>query len=98
MAIYLIKDSEGNVLNRIHADEAFVSARYEHYEVETAPEPTAEDIAREARAWRDAEIRDTDTLMLLPDYPNQDALTIYRQALRDWPSTTDFPDTRPVLG
>jgi len=98
MAIYLIKDSEGNVVNRIHADEAFVSAIYEHYEVEKPPKPTAEAIAREARAWRDAELRETDTLMLLPDYPGKEALTTYRQALRDWPSTDTFPDTRPVLG
>ena len=52
----------------------------------------------EAREWRDLELLRTDSLMLLDDYPQKDGLRVYRQALRDWPSTDDFPDTRPTLG
>ena len=52
----------------------------------------------EARKWRDGELFRTDSLMLLDDYPQKDGLTAYRQELRDWPSTGDFPDTRPTLG
>ena len=52
----------------------------------------------EGRMWRDQELVRTDTLILLPDYPNTANLTTYRQELRDWPSTGDFPSTRPTLG
>ena len=57
-----------------------------------------EDITSTALIWRDSELFRTDSLMLLSDYPYKDELTIYRQALRDWPATPDFPDTRPTLG
>ena len=59
--------------------------------------PTTESIAEEARRWRDTELERTDTLHLLDDYPNAANLTTYRAALRDWPSTADFPDTKPTL-
>ena len=59
---------------------------------------TQEQIESQARAWRDSELARTDSIMLLPDYPQKEAMTIYRQALRDWPSTTDFPETKPELG
>jgi hypothetical protein len=28
----------------------------------------------------------------------KEALLTYRQALRDWAATADFPETRPTLG
>lgn len=59
---------------------------------------TQAQIEEQARAWRDSELSRTDSLMLLSDYPYKEQLTAYRQVLRDWPSTTDFPDTRPELG
>lgn len=49
------------------------------------------------RRWRNEELSRTDSLALLPDYPYKEQLLSYRQALRDWPNTTDFPDTRPVM-
>ena len=55
-------------------------------------------LEEQARIWRNLELEQTDTLMLLPDYPNKEALTAYRQALRDWPNTESFPETKPVLG
>ena len=60
--------------------------------------PTTESIAEDARMWRDMELTRTDTLHVLDDYPNAANLTTYRAALRAWPSTSDFPDTKPTLG
>jgi len=48
--------------------------------------------------WRDAELLRTDIAATVSDYPNAEAILVYRTALRDWPSTGDFPDTRPTLG
>ena len=59
---------------------------------------TAESIAEEARMWRDMELERTDAASQTPDWPNRDNIITYRAALRDWPSTSDFPDTKPVLG
>lgn len=101
MSTFIIKDSNGNEVNRIVADAAFVEAHYEFFEEERPPEYTPEEItaalAAAGRVWRDSELRRTDSLVLLPDYPNSDALLAYRQALRDWPNTSDFPDTRPTM-
>jgi hypothetical protein len=59
---------------------------------------SAGDIAKNARLWRNSELAVTDTLSLVPDYPNKSSLLAYRTALRDWPTTSDFPATRPELG
>ena len=58
---------------------------------------SAEDIAESAKEWRNQELYLTDALVLLPDHPNKSNLLTYRTALRDWPSTGDFPDTKPTL-
>lgn len=50
-----------------------------------------------ARKWRDEELLRTDVAATVSDFPNADAVLAYRQLLRDWPSTSDFPDTRPEL-
>ena len=48
------------------------------------------------RKWRDDELKRTDELMLLPDYPVD--LTVYRQELRDYPSQPDYPNgERPTI-
>ena len=49
-----------------------------------------------ALLWRNSELERTDSLMQLTDYPYKENMATYRQALRDWPSTVDFPDTRPT--
>jgi hypothetical protein len=59
---------------------------------------SAEDIAESAKQWRNSELAMTDVFVLLPDHPNKSNLLTYRTALRDWPSTSDFPATKPVLG
>ena len=94
---YNIKDADGNILNFINADAEFVAANFDHYEecvAPTLPEPTAEETAR---MWRDMELSATDYIVPLTDHPQRAAYLTYREALRDWPSTDSFPDTRPEL-
>ena len=57
------------------------------------------------RLWREAELLRTDIAATVSDYPNAEAILVYRQALRDWPAKNDageyindFPATRPTLG
>jgi hypothetical protein len=61
-------------------------------------EPSAEEVAETARFWRDQELVATDWIVPVTDHPQHTAYMAYRQALRDWPSTDAFPDTRPELG
>jgi hypothetical protein len=51
-----------------------------------------------ARSWRDQELRESDWIIPLTDHPQHAAYITYRKALRDWPSTSDFPDKKPTLG
>ena len=95
---YNIKDADGNITNTIIADADFVEANFDHYELcvqPTPPELTAEEAAR---MWRDRELKATDYIVPLSDHPQRAAYMTYRTALRDWPSTSDFPATRPELG
>ena len=62
------------------------------------PEPSAEDIALQARGWRNGELENTDWIVPVTDHPQHAAYKTYRQKLRDWPSTSDFPNTKPELG
>jgi hypothetical protein len=55
-------------------------------------------IRNNARSWRDMELLETDYIVPLSDHPQRDAYMSYRTALRNWPSTDDFPDTKPTLG
>tara|TARA_R110000824_G_C14694205_1_gene621846 strand:+ start:41 stop:259 length:219 start_codon:yes stop_codon:yes gene_type:complete len=54
--------------------------------------------------WRDAELLRTDVAATVSDYPNAEAILVYRQALRNWPAKNEdgeyingFPTTRPEL-
>lgn len=98
MAIYIIKNESNEEINRIVADLAFVeehyAGRYEEAIAATSPVP-AEDAAR---MWRNEELEATDYIAPLTDHPQRAAYMTYRTALRDWPSTSAFPDTRPTLG
>ena len=99
MPNYNILDAEdGDIINTIIASEDFVSANYDFYqEVTTSGDInlTAEETARQ---WRDMELASTDTAAQTPDWPNRDNILTYRAALRDWPSTSNFPATKPTLG
>ena len=96
---WIIKDADGNITNPcILADEAFVQSISEHYELYVEPtsaEPTAEE---KARTWRNMELSASDFIVPLSDHPQRAAYMTYRTALRDWPSTSNFPATRPELG
>ena len=95
---WVIKDSDGNVTNAcIKAEEAFVAANFDYYEAFVTPTSSV-DLSAEARMWRDTELERTDAASQTPDWPNRDNILTYRAALRAWPSTSDFPDTKPVLG
>ena len=99
MARFEILSENGEVENTIVASLSFVEANYTNFrEVEEPTKWPVKTKEEEEREWRDSELTRTDSLMLLSDYPYKEQLTVYRQALRDWPATTDFPDTRPTLG
>jgi len=99
VAKFNILESEGgSIVNTIKADREFVEANFDFYEEVTAallPVPTAEE---SARAWRDMELGGSDWIVPTTDHPQHAAYITYRAALRDWPSTADFPDTKPTLG
>ncbi len=105
MAAYSIKESDGTVINPAALGSLdFFKKIYPDKVIEKVEPPTpssstlAEMKKGEERIWRNNELDKTDTLYLLDDYPDKDKLKAYRQALRDWPSTSDFPDTRPTIG
>ena len=97
--LWIIKDADGNVTNpRIRGAESWVRANFDYVEAyvePTIPEPTA---AEEARMWRNMELSSTDQASQTPDWPNRSAILTYRTALRNWPSTSAFPATKPTLG
>ena len=95
---YIIKDAGGNITNTINADAEFVQSNFEHYEEWVAPTPVEPTAEEEGRMWRDMELSATDYIVPLSDHPQRDAYIAYRTALRNWPSTEDFPATRPELG
>ena len=95
---YNIKDADGNITNTIIADADFVEANFDHYELYVEPTPTQPTAEEAARMWRDMELAVTDYIVPLSDHPQRAAYMTYRTALRDWPSTENFPNTRPTLG
>ena len=98
MSTYIITNNEGNEINRINSSAAFVEENYPNCHslvVIATDELTAE---QTARGWRNEELSSTDTASQTPDWPNRDNILLYRTALRNWPSTEDFPATKPVLG
>ena len=56
-------------------------------------EKTLEELQME---WRNAELRLTDHYVPITDHPDHAKILEFRQKLRDWPTTVDFPDTRPT--
>jgi hypothetical protein len=57
----------------------------------------AQKIAQE-KQWRDSELERTDKFATIKDMPYYYAHISYRQALRDYPNTEDFPNgVRPTL-
>ena len=89
------------IISETALDNGLIRYQYEGWYEEKsaptiAPEPTAEEIAAEARAWRDSELRATDNTP--SDHSQYDAIIAYRVSLRSWPSQESFPATKPTLG
>ena len=87
----------GEVVNSIVADADFIATQegtWELREQASIQEPTPEQLAR---LWRDNELSNTDYIVPLTDHPDHAATLTYRAALRNWPTTSDFPDTKPTL-
>ena len=89
------------ILSETALDNGLIRYQYEGwYEDKSAPtvsEPIEEDIEADARAWRDSELSSTDWIVPLSDHPQRAAYLNLRTALRDWPSTAEFPATKPTL-
>jgi len=103
MDIYSIKNEENEEINRIISDVEFVEKNYPgRYEILLPAEPSEEQLLEilevDERQWRNRELEATDKAAQTIDWPNRDNILTYRTALRDWPSTDTFPDTRPELG
>lgn len=98
MAIYIVKNESNEEVNRILATQEFVEANYagRYEEVVPAGNSVSPEVA--ARLWRNDQLEATDYIVPLSDHPQQAAYMTYRAALRDWPSTSDFPETFPTLG
>lgn len=97
MAKFEILNEAGEVENIIVASFSFVEENYTNFrEVEEPVREPVKTKEEEEIEWRNSELARTDVLMAASDYPYKEQLTVYRQELRDWPSTEDFPETRPT--
>ena len=103
MQTFEILNSDGEVVNTILADESFVAAQYNENEYRVVVQVVTDEEIEEAKidlqkGWRDSELEATDHIPTITDHPQRAAYIAYRTALRNWPSTSDFPNTRPVIG
>lgn len=95
-AYYLVGDvirfvySNGASIDKVITEEGVIAPNPLEEEVEEAT------LVIEAKRWRNQELKNTDTLSLLIDHPNNANILLYRQQLRDWPTTSDFPNTKPT--
>jgi hypothetical protein len=101
MSVYRINYADGTT-NTIIADLDFVEANTgegDTFAEVVPPDPTDHQKESSARVWRDRQLLDTDFIVPLTDHPQRDAYLLYRQALRQWPETSEFPSgTKPTLG
>lgn len=98
--IKVTKDGASNVIvgSLEFAKEAYPDSTYEEIlPAQLSEQAIKETNEEEAREWRNSELARTDTLSLLTDHPDYSKMAGYRKALRDWPSTSDFPDTKPSM-
>ena len=96
--LWIIKDADGNITNpRIKGEESWVKANFDYVEAYVEPDLSLS-VEEEARMWRNIELSSTDQAAQTPDWPNRANILTYRTALRNWPSTSDFPATKPTLG
>jgi hypothetical protein len=58
-------------------------------------EEVIEDNIIEAKQWRNNELKNTDWIVPITDHSEHQIYLDYRQLLRDWTDTDNFPDTKP---
>ena len=97
--IKITKDGESTTIigSLEFAKTAFPGATYEDLTIYPKEEDFENLHKENSRAWRDSELLRTDNLSLRTDFPKKTELAAYRTKLRDWPSTSDFPNTRPEM-
>ena len=102
MPIYKVNYADGRVDDGIICDDESIlrqlTADGGSFEAKPEPEITSAQIERLARDWRDKQLSGTDKFVSVTDHPDHTAIMAYRVKLRDWPSTDDFPDTKPTVG
>ena len=91
-----IVDADGNWVNNIVSNLEFVTDQYPNCTITEVPEYVLP-LEITAKDWRNSELASTDQASQTPDWPNRDNILLYRTALRDWPSTADFPNKKPTL-
>ena len=80
----------------VEGDEMLkISGGLKIYYTHSAVGPSKEEAAKN---WRNQQLIESDWIIPITDHPQHDAYKTYRTKLRDWPSTSDFPDTKPELG
>ena len=86
---------EGDIIKETYNDGSFIKKQY--HPKEEVPMPSESEIVEiDAKEWRNSELNSTDYIVPLTDFPNYDSWITYRQQLRDWPLTDDFPNTKPT--
>tara|TARA_R100000544_G_C2218337_1_gene55924 strand:+ start:203 stop:535 length:333 start_codon:yes stop_codon:yes gene_type:complete len=103
MFTYIIKNSNEDPVREIVADELFFAST-----PLTAIHPDATSYVRKifvgvsltpegvARTWRDEELNKTDWIEAVPKHSFHSSIMGYRDSLRDWPSTEEFPSVQPT--
>ena len=101
MFTYVVRNSNEDPLREIVADEFFAStpltaihpdATSYVKKIFTNEHITPESLARE---WRNKELDQTDWIEAIPKHSLYSSIMAYRDELRDWPSTKDFPTVLP---
>ena len=84
--------NDGDIAAIYSSQDAAVEAGYNEWTTLSDSELENEQIQ-----WRDKELKATDWIVPITDHPERSGYLTYRTNLRDWPSTDNFPNTRPAL-
>lgn len=84
--------NDGDIAAIYSSQDAAVEAGYNEWTTLSDSE-----LENEQRQWRDKELKATDWIVPITDHPERSGYLTYRTNLRDWPSTDNFPNTRPAL-
>lgn len=95
------KIKNGKVVGKLQATQEYVDS-YTGDDVyillEAVPDYEKETLLKaEARKWRNTELDKYDARSLVTDDPDISYIIEYRRKLRDWPSTSDFPNIKPTI-